>query len=444
MKRPFLSIKLRVTLWYALFALLIAGVTVLGVLSMTERAAHRHREELLLLAMSDAADAVESAGSPWLNPSAVAEHTAVTFSLYDADGALVQGRAPRFSLPLSDGEVREITDARGEALLTQDMLLPGVGGGVWLRGVASLDAARYARDESLLILQYILPALLILSCAGGYLLTRRAFLPVGRMAVRAQAVTGGGDLSARFDEGARRDELGELARAFNRMFASLQEAFERERRFTSDAAHELRTPVAVIRALSEHAAKAQSEREMRDALRAIEEKAGRMGDMLSQMLALTRLEMGREALTRETVSLSDVCLIVAEEMRGRAEEKGVSIDADAVAPDVTLLGDELLLTRVLINLLDNAIKFSPSGGTVYLSLRAEGARAVLTVRDEGVGMDEETCRRAFERFYQADASHASGGAGLGLSMARLIARLHGGDITAVSKPGKGTEMTVVL
>lgn len=446
MKKPLfqLSIKLRVTLWYTLFVLAITCITLFGIMHLLQQATNRHMEDLLLVAMSDASDAVTNDTRPRLDTFEVAEHSNVSFSLYDANGTLWQGRSPRFSLPFSDGEVRQAALTTGASVLTQDMLIPLSGGSVWLRGVISLDTALFMQDETILLFFYFLPLLLLLSTVGGYLLTRRALLPIKRMARKAEQVTLGTDLSARFDEAAKRDELGELARTFNNMFERLERSFERETRFTSDAAHELRTPVAIVRACAENALKAGDAADMRDALQAIESKSVQMGDMLSQMLALARLEAGRATITRESVCLDELCRVVADEIGERAKQKNITIDLSAVRPDVCVMGDELLLMRVLMNLTDNAVKFSNEGGKIWLSLTDEGTSVTLTVRDEGRGMDEETCRRAFARFYQADAARAGSGAGLGLNMAQLIARLHGGDIEAQSKIGHGTSMIVTL
>lgn len=443
MKRLSLTIRARVTLWYTLLTAVIMLLALWALLRGTARAADYYMENLLVEAVSAASEETRwEAAAPKLNLADVPDFDdKVSFVLLDDEGGLWQGHWPPFSAPFADGAVRRMRDASGREYVVQDLLLELAGGSVWLRGYLRADSARFYQSEARTIAFYALPALLALAAMGGYLLTMRAFRPVSRMARAAEGVAEGGDLSRRFDARGR-DEIAALSRTFNGMFERLQAAFDREKRFTDDAAHELRTPVAVISAACEQALAACDPADMREALEIIQDKAGRMGDILSQLLALARMDAGRARLMPEKLNAGDILRDVAREMAGAAREKGVEIDAEG---DAVLWGDELLLTRLAIILTDNAVKFSLPGGTVALRAEERGENVLLTVRDTGAGMRAEDAARAFERFYQADGARTpGGGAGLGLPMAKAIALLHGGDIALQSEYGQGTCVAVTL
>lgn len=431
------SIKARVTLWYALLMLTVTVLVLATLMWSVSRAALAYHEGLLLQAMADAAKAVtEVDGVPTLDTRDLADFDKVSFTLLDQQGGRWQGNWPPFELPFLDGAVRQVTGTAGGAYLTQDLLLPLPHGAVWLRGYLVLDTMLFLEHATVYRLALLLPLLAAVAALGGYLLTRRAFRPIAQMTRQAEQILDGRDLTLRFPEG--KDEVGRLGGSFNAMLERLSASFERERQFTDDASHELRTPLAVITAACDFALEQREEAEYREALSAIAQKAGQMSAMVEQMLQMARMEGGRVSLRRERLDLSALCVAAAQEtVRDKA------LDVSQVEPDVFLQGDELLLMRLVTLLTDNAARFART--RVVLSLRRQGAQALLRVSDDGPGIPPELRERVFDRFFQAEPhrSGAHGGAGLGLTLARGIAQLHGGELR-VEDSGPGATLRLTL
>ncbi|MDQ2649052.1 MAG: HAMP domain-containing histidine kinase, partial [Actinomycetota bacterium] len=272
--------------------------------------------------------------------------------------------------------------------------------------------------------------------------------PVRRMTEAASAIAAG-DLSQRVPEGASGTEAAELGVALNQMLGRIETAFEertdteaRLRRFLADASHELRTPVATIRGYAElYRIGALDDRaELSDAMRRTEQEALRMGDLIEDLLHLARADQGRP-MERAPVDLAVLVADAARDAEATARDRSITSE---VAPTV-VSGDEARLRQVIGNLVGNALVHAP-GSPIELRLTTDEGRAVLTVRDEGPGMSEDDARRAFERFYRADASRQrySGGSGLGLAIVEATVRAHGGEVTLDTSPGNGTTVQVTL
>ena len=436
--RGAVSIKARVTLWYALLMVAVT-VLVLGTLMWSvSQAALAYHEELLLQAMADAAKSVtEVEGVPVLDTRDLADFDKVSFTLLDQQGGRWQGNWPPFELPFSDGAVRQAAGASGGSYLTQDLLLPLAHGAVWLRGYLVLDTMLFLEQATADRLLLLLPLLAAVAALGGYLLTRRAFRPIARMTRQAERILDGRDLTQRFPEG--RDEVGRLGGSFNAMLERLSASFERERRFTDDASHELRTPLAVITAACDFALEQGDETEYREALTAIAQKAAQMNAMVEQMLQMARMEGGRVTLRRERLDFSALCVSTAREtVRGKA------LDVSGVEPGVFLQGDELLLIRLVTLLTDNACRYAAA--CVTLRLSRQGDAVTLRVCDDGPGIPAELREKVFDRFFQAETHRSAehGGAGLGLTLARGIARLHGGELRVEASAAPGATLLLTL
>ncbi len=434
MKKSLFSIKTRVTLWYALMTVVLAVLMLWALTFAVSRAANTYHEDLLLIAMADACDEIVYHGShPHLDAGGISER--VSFSLFSVDGSLWAGKWPPFSLTFLDGAVRQ-AQSDGRIWLVQDLKLSFPQGDLWLRGYLTLDSMYFMRSQALYWVYLLCPLLIALSALVGYLLTRRAFGRITQMSKEADQIAEGRDLYRRFEAsaGSRRDEFAALAQTFNRMFERLEDSFARERQFTDDASHELRTPLTVIQSACGYALSEDDPQEWREALEMIQAKSESMSQMLSQLLHLARMDAGRIPFKPESVDISQLCLHVVREMQRDI------IDPSGVEDNLCILGDELMLMRVIINLLDNALRYAKT--YVKVSLRAQDHRVALTVSDDGEGMDEAEVKQIFNRFYQADASRREGGAGLGLSMVQSIVSLHGGLIHVKTAPGDGFEITI--
>jgi heavy metal sensor kinase len=285
---------------------------------------------------------------------------------------------------------------------------------------------------------------LVVSLLGGWFLAGRALAPVERIGHAAAAMTAG-DLSARIAVERTENELEEVARALNRAFDRLHQAVEHERRFTADASHELRTPLATISAEIEWAlARPRSAEEYRRCLDTARRASERMRRVVERLLILARADAGDAALQRAPVGLAPVVNDALGILRPLAEQKGVTIEARLAG--ATVVGDRDRLTDLATNLMSNAIQYNREGGRVRVDVWPEGDEACLRVADTGTGISPDDLPRIFDRFFRADKARTadSGGAGLGLAIAKWIVDAHGGRIACTSTAGRGTEVLVRL
>lgn len=292
----------------------------------------------------------------------------------------------------------------------------------------------------------IAPFVLIFSAIGSYWLSGRAFKPIDRLARTAQRIKDG-DVKQRVPVPPTRDEVQRLALTLNEMIDSLDRALTRQRRFVSDASHELRTPVAAIRSMIDIALfEPMTQEKYTSVLRTINTEAERLGHLVSDLLALARADEGQARLEKEEVRLDVLIDAVAANAEALASEKNITLHVQANKP-VTALGDEARLIQMTMNLLDNAITYTPAGGSVTLSVKAEHDKARLTVQDTGIGIAPQHLSHIFERFYRVDPAHTrteQNNSGLGLSIVEWVVRAHNGSITVDSQPGKGSTFTVLL
>jgi heavy metal sensor kinase len=311
----------------------------------------------------------------------------------------------------------------------------------------SLDTLRTARRRSLIVLGVAIPLVLLLGSYGGLLLANQALRPVDRI-TRAAEQLAAGDLTERVPEPAKMDEIGRLAATFNHMISRLQAAFERQKQFTSDASHELRTPLAVMRGDIEITLRRErTAEEYKRALESSLEEIVRLSRLVEDLLTLARGDAGSVELRREPVDLSKLCQQMVEYISPLADQKEQTLGYDGPEAAVMICADLLRLKQLLLNLLDNAIKYAEPHDRITLGLKSEEKDAVITVSDTGRGIPPEDLPHIFDRFFRRSAKTAdrsATGFGLGLSIVKWIVDSHGGKIEAQSEPGKGTTFTVRL
>jgi heavy metal sensor kinase len=311
--------------------------------------------------------------------------------------------------------------------------------------VRPLDAI--AADLALVrrVLLLAMPLLVIVAGAGGYLVATRSLAPLRWMAEQAHRITSS-SLHKRLDVGDAAEELAVLSASFNELLARLDNSFETMRRFVADASHELRTPLSVIRGEADVAlARDRGAAEYRQSLGVILDESRRLSRLVEDLLNLARADSGHVRLERSEFYLNDLVAECCRSMRAPAEARGVALECQP-ASDTSFRGDEELLRRLVLNLLDNAIRYTPAGGKVTVALEANGAGARLRIADTGIGISETALPRVFDRFYRADEarSRQDGGFGLGLAIVQWIAESHGGAVEAASRPGAGSTFTVTL
>ncbi len=311
----------------------------------------------------------------------------------------------------------------------------------------SLESMQKARRRLLIILGLAVPVALILGSYGGLLLANQALRPVDRM-TRAAEQIGAGDLTERVPAPAKMDEIGRLAATFNHMISRLQAAFERQRQFTSDASHELRTPLAVMRGDIEVALRRERPpEEYRRVLTSNLEEIVRLSRLVEDLLMLARADSGRIELRREAVDLNTICQQMAEYISPLAQQRDQSLSYNGPGAEVKVNVDVHRIKQLLLNLLDNAIKYTDFGGRVMLGLKIDDKDAVISVADSGRGIPPEDLPHIFERFFRRSkttSDRSAMGFGLGLSIVKWIVDAHGGKIEARSQVGKGTTFLVRL
>jgi heavy metal sensor kinase len=453
------SIRVRLTLWYVLLLAVTLAVFSGGVyFALRERlygnlddSLDSRAEIVAGVVVQDGALAVDDAALA-KDPTDDEEFTRV----YDANGevifdnstpdarpsrdpgavsAALDGRASRRSVGSPDEDLRALTvpvRAGGEII------------GVVEVGLTEEDV-RETLSSLLLIIAVAYPLALVVTSAGGVFLASRTLSPIDRVTRVARRISAE-DLSQRLDFDLPDDEVGRLARTFDEMIARLDEAFRRQRRFTADASHELRTPLTAIKGQTEVALqRPRDAAEYQEVLRAVNAQADRMIRLIGSLLTLARADASRIPVNREPLSVRTLVTDAADQVRPAAVAKGLSLTVQD-GDDARLMADQDLLLQLLLNLLDNAIKYTPSGGSVTASWRHEDAALEISVADTGRGIAPEHLPHVFDRFYRQDAarSRSEGGAGLGLAISRWIAEAHGGSIAAVSQPGRGSTFTVRL
>jgi two-component system, OmpR family, sensor kinase len=294
------------------------------------------------------------------------------------------------------------------------------------------------------------PFLLMAAGVSGWLLARTSLAPIGAMRRRAEEISAT-NLHERLPVQNPGDELGRHAMIVNGLIERLDHAFEQQRRFMADASHELRTPVALLRAEADVTLSRtqRSETEYRDAFEVVHSGARRLSAIVDDIFLLARADAGRQLVERHAVQLDEIISDAARAVRSLAAQRSVRIEVGPLV-DAPAVGDRELLGRLLLNLLDNAIKHSPSDSRVVMSLELAGSAQLVRVRDAGEGIPAEAQPHIFERFYRADRSRAraessaTSGAGLGLAIARWIAEEHGGWLELSRSDANGTEFCLML
>ncbi len=309
----------------------------------------------------------------------------------------------------------------------------------------SLDNMYKTRRRFLLIMAAVFPVGVLFAGGGGWLLARRALRPVDKMTQAAQRISGE-HLSKRLQESGNGDELDRLARTLNDMLGRLDEAIHQMRQFSADASHELQTPLTILRGEMEVALlQPRSPEEYQSVLLSGLEEIDRINHLVSGLLLLARADAGVLRLDLQDVELNALADDICSQVNTIATQRSINLHSGDVSA-VTVWGDPEHLRRLVLNLVDNAIKYTPEGGSVMLTLKASESWAILEVTDSGIGLATDEQKKIFNRFHRASEARSSDGrgVGLGLSIALSIAEAHGGRIDVASIPNRGSTFSVYL
>ncbi|HEV2447149.1 MAG TPA: heavy metal sensor histidine kinase [Candidatus Sulfopaludibacter sp.] len=459
----FKSFRLRLTLWYvAFFSLLFVlfSIFLYGVLS---RGLERRVDDALVAEVNTAVamfedEMAESNGDPVKS----AHEVTLDMRLHDSLVAVLSGTQVLASTtPIPPGEVRAIA-AGADAAHGPELLVPRPGWGRYGTHTAihrlKVDRHGYvvvtaqpldvvATDLRVLreVLFFGMPFLVALAGIGGYLVATRSLAPLGWMAEQSRRITGQ-NLHTRLEIGNAAEELAVLASSFNELLSRLDQSFESMRRFVADASHELRTPISVIRGEADVAlSHDRGTAEYRESLAIILDESRRLSRLVDDLLNLARADAGAVRLQVQEFYFNDLLAECCRSVQALAAARRIRLECRP-GEDVPFHGDEELLRRLVLNLLDNAIRYTPVGGQVTASLDASGSELRIRVADTGAGIPPETAEHVFERFYRGDKarSRQEGGFGLGLAIVKWIAESHKGEVALASRPGQGSTFTVKL
>ncbi len=460
-----MGLRLRLTLYYTTLLALLVALVGWGVHVLVAQLLARDVDRSLQLI---ARQVNEAAGRGLPDPSSLtlipdpasgAVFLGEFVQIYDVQGSPrgMAGKRPRLPVPAEalSRALRGVADVRTVAvpdgrerirLLTAPLVDGRRVTGVMQIGV-SLAPAEVTLARLATALALGCAAALVVAAVGGYWLAGAALRPIDAMVSAASSISHT-DLSRRLPEPPYRDELARLAQTFNAMIARLEEAFARLDRFAADASHELRTPLTILRGEVDLALRhPRTPEEYREVLASNRDEIDRMAAIVDQLLLLARAEKSQLVLSHEPVRLDRLVEETVRQWRDLAAQSGLTLVFEP-PPPIVVLGDELRLREMLLNLLENARKYTPAGGRITVRLAADdaGRAARVTIEDTGVGIPAEAVPRLFDPFFRADAARArdAGGSGLGLALVKRIVDLHGGAVTVESELGKGTRLTVSL
>lgn len=351
-----------------------------------------------------------------------------------------------YTEPFEEGKIKKVK-YNGETWLIYDNAINDVNEQVaHIRVASSFDVSEDALAMIRLFILLSIPAYLVVIILGGLFISKKSLKPIHKISQTAKII-GNGDLSKRINGIESNDEVSELAETFNEMLGKLEYSFNKEKQFAADASHELRTPVAVLIAycesLLEESQKGMLDKRFEQQFKSMLDESKRMNTIISQLLMLTRGQEGKYKLEFETINMYEVIHAVIQQMSEFAEKSNISLIYEG-AKNVSLIADQRLMTQMMLNLMENAIKYGKMNGQVIVVTENKGDSLLITVSDDGIGISPENIAHIFERFYRADESRDRSGTGLGLSIVSWIVKEHKGEINVTSELGKGTTFHIKL
>jgi len=457
------SLAFRLAIWYAL--LLSATFTLVGAgmyygldhylrSRLSDSLARRSEqvEQILQDAPAGAGDAqiaraVDTRVAPEFNNRFVRITRAPATLVYRSGRPADRSFDPATIAPLSSpwpvrSSARRVASSDGPVMVSATPVLSASGRYLVELG-SSLEQVDAVQDRLLILLALLLPVLVACAAGGGYLLVQGALRPVERMSQTAARISVQ-NLDERLPVVRTGDALQELSLSLNHMLGRLRESVQSSRRFLADASHELRTPLTVIKGeLQQMVRDAHCPAELRERIGSTLEEVARLERLVSGLLVLSRLDTGDAQREWLEVDLAELAASTVEQMRLVAEDRGLQLNAAALQP-LTVHGDRGRLKQVIVNLLDNAIKFTPRGGVVTLRTGLTEGGGYLEVSDTGIGIPLAAQPHVFDRFYRVDEARSRedgqevGGTGLGLSIVRSICAAHGAQVSVESTPGCGS------
>ena len=444
------SIKTRITIWYTslMFVLIVVVLSLVGGLSYQLSTDSIEKDVILQVTQvteklskmqRDVFDLVES------------KEEFKNVSIYEANGKYIVGQYiyDVVNIPFEEGVPRRESIEGKEYIVydTKTPSPPGIRGGFWIRGVESVNSTMLLGRSAIIIMLILVPLILILTALGGYYITKRAFRPVNNIVKTANDISHQKDITRRIEiaPDSKEDELHHLSITLNKMLDKIENLIKQEKQFTSDASHELRTPISVILAQGEYLLDIAKDEKEKELAQTIVDKSKQVSKLVSRLLLLARIDQHRQKFNKDKVDLGVLIDIAVDSMKELASQKEMLLLTD-VSEGTIVEADESLLLSAITNLISNGIKYGNESGHVLVSASKVGDRTEIVVADNGVGISAEHIDKIWTRFYRVDdvRNDEYGSSGLGLSMVKSIIELHGGEISVKSEIGKGTEFRIVL
>ena len=442
----------RITLWFSLALLLMCLLMGIAVISLYRVKIENDVLDQLQLTVDQCAEIIgkepevqavlRGSGAKEIESSVFLQDS-VFLTIYHEDqtracGLFLYGEDKE--IPLHDGQIRRLK-AEGSRCCLYDRYIALEDGGLWVRGLAYSGTDTAYLLSGLWDILLVFPLILAAALLGGYWLAGRFLQPVSRISRTAENIRKSGDLTRRVKTKDTGDELAALAENFNAMFDRLEKNFEAERQFTSNASHELRTPVTVILAQCEYAlTNTVDHKELKEALQVVQRQGYRMSQLIETLLLLTRIEQNTGDYPMEDTNVSALTQDICQDAAMLPEQE-ITLETE-IREGIWLKVNPRLYRTMLDNLLRNAYRYGREKGKIQVSLTEENGIVRLKVKDNGMGIEEKDLPHIWERFYRGDASRKKKGLGLGLSMAWQIVQYHRARITVESAAGKGTEFCV--
>ncbi len=462
-----LSIKTRITLWYTLVILVISTAALFLMVSVSRDMLINDSKEKLVASVEhiisiinapnidNNAPNIPPPNNRPVPPNGMNKlpgfrffNNGVHTAVYDEDGNIVNGAIPfEFASEISfENEVVQEKVFNGDSHLTYAKEIEEKDGNLYrIVGVISIA------DESILLNSVtktnliLIVLLIIVATLGGYLILRQAFKPVEKIRSTAKSISESRDLSQRIGLSGGKDEIHRLADTFDEMLSKIEKTLNKEKQFTSDASHELRTPVAVISSECEYTLEcATTLDEAKESVLSIKQQTDKMSKLISELLAISRMDKNTLEINLETADISELLNFVCDEQE-EIHKDGITLIRN-ITPNICMTTDSMLLARIFINLISNAYSYGKEKGTIEVTLLENNKEVIFSVADDGIGITEENLPKIWERFYQVNTSRTNrdGNMGLGLSMVKLIADKLGAKLTVKSKLGEGTTFTFAM
>ena len=439
------SVKTKISLLLTMLMAALAILLLIFMLFITNTVARETTRQQLINTLRSNLSYIEvQEQKPTIDANFSYYHNGITTLVYSKNESLLAGQIPvsfKAEIPFENGVIRTAASDDTEYLVLDFWLASDWEHGVWLRGLAEAPNTAALSKNLLLIAFLVLPVFILLAGWGSYHIARRAFRPLDHITSTAEAINDAKDLSGRIIVPSKNAEFSRLASDFNHMFERLEHSFEAEKQFTSDASHELRTPVSVIKGACEYAKKYdETPEDHAETISMIQRQADKMAALITQLLHMTRMDQGTENVAMEQIHLGEFLNDFCNEQLWNQDNFTLTSP-----PNISVFANKELLGRLVRNLVENAFKYSSTNGHVWLDVCSADEEVLLSVRDNGIGIPLEEQSKIWQRFYQVDCSRGNDeGSGLGLSMVEQIAKLHGGFMTLESTPGFGSTFTLHL